>query len=246
MGGLEIESSCVKSPLPDHAVVMSSCRLFAWVLLLSGAVSFGASPHLRGDLGAHDPSTIIKCKDRYYQVVTGYSIKTKSSADKVFWKSGPPVFSKLPSWTTNAVPGFDGTVWAPDIIYFANAYRVYYAISTWGSQTSAIGMVSTPTLDPTDPAYAWTDHGPVILSSTTSPYNVIDPSLVLDASGNPWMCFGSYWTGIYVVQLDPVTGMRISADSPTTHLAYNSSGQPFHNRSKDCPHMIFIVRNQHL
>ena len=223
MGGLEIESSCVKSPLPDHAVVMSSCRLFAWVLLLSGAVSFGASPHLRGDLGAHDPSTIIKCKDRYYQVVTGYGIKTKSSADKVFWKSGPPVFSKLPSWTTNAVPGFDGTVWAPDIIYFANAYRVYYAISTWGSQTSAIGMVSTPTLDPTDPAYAWTDHGPVILSSTTSPYNVIDPSLVLDASGNPWMCFGSYWTGIYVVQLDPVTGMRISADSPTTQLAYNSS-----------------------
>ncbi len=203
--------------------MLSASKLMVLAALVAGSMAFGASPHLRGDLGAHDPSTVIKCKDRYYQVATGQGIRTKSSADKVFWKSGPPIFSKLPVWTTNAVPGFDGNVWAPDIIYFAGAYRVYYAISTWGSQVSAIGMVSNPTLDPSDSSYAWTDHGPVILSAVGSPYNVIDPSVLLDASGNPWMSFGSYWSGIYLVQLDPVTGLRIAPDSPTYQLAYNSS-----------------------
>src|SRR5208337_4576221 len=37
------------------------------------------------------------------------------------------------------------------------------------------------------------------------------------------MAFGSYWNGIYLVQLDPVSGLRISPTSPTYQLAYNSS-----------------------
>jgi hypothetical protein len=35
--------------------------------------------------------------------------------------------------------------------------------------------------------------------------------------------FGSYWSGIYLVQLNPITGLRISPNSPTYQLAYNSS-----------------------
>jgi len=37
------------------------------------------------------------------------------------------------------------------------------------------------------------------------------------------MSFGSYWNGIYLVQLDPTTGKRISPSSTLTRLAYNSS-----------------------
>ena len=37
------------------------------------------------------------------------------------------------------------------------------------------------------------------------------------------MAFGSYWNGIYLVQLDPETGLRISANSPVTRLADHSS-----------------------
>jgi arabinan endo-1,5-alpha-L-arabinosidase len=198
-------------------------RLFGLIAFLGAYAAFATSPQLSGDLDAHDPSTIIKCKGRYYLAATGPGIRTRSSGDKVLWKAGPPIFSRMPAWTTNAVPGFAGHVWAPDLIYFGGAYRVYYSISTWGSQVSAIGMASNPTLDPNDPAYAWTDHGPVILSQIGSPYNAIDPSLLLDAAGHPWMCFGSFWTGIYLVQLDPITGLRIAPDSPAYQLAYNSS-----------------------
>src|SRR3984957_3468013 len=181
------------------------------------------TPSLRGYLTAHDPSTIVQCKSRYYMFYTGQNILSKSSADKVFWTAGPSVFNPPPAWTTNAVPGFTGLFWAPDVLYFNNQYHLWYAVSTFGSQVSAIGLVTNPTLDPTDPEYKWTDQGPVIESTNGSPYNTIDPSFTWDDSSNLWMAFGSYWNGIYMVQLNPATGLRISTNSPTYQLAYNSS-----------------------
>lgn len=199
--------------------------LLVFVFAASPSRSFAqpAAPSLRGFISAHDPSTMIKCKNRYYVYSTGQGILSKSSADKVFWTPGPAVFTNVPSWTTNAVPGFTGVFWAPDVLFFNNQYHLYYAVSTFGSQISGIGLVTNPTLDPTDPSYHWTDQGPVIQSASGSAYNTIDPSLVWDASTNLWMAFGSYWSGIYLVQLDPLTGLRISAGSPTYPLAYNSS-----------------------
>jgi arabinan endo-1,5-alpha-L-arabinosidase len=182
-----------------------------------------AAPSLRGFIPAHDPSTMIRCKNRYYIFSTGQGILSKSSADKVFWSPGPFIFTNVPSWTTNAVPGFTGVFWAPDVQFFNNQYYLYYAVSTFGSQISGIGLVTNPTLDPTDPAYHWTDQGPVIQSTTGSPYNTIDPSFIWDTSSNLWMAFGSYWSGIYLVQLNPATGLRISPASPTYQLAYSSA-----------------------
>jgi hypothetical protein len=199
--------------------------LLAWAgsVLFDLCPSTPAATGLRGHLGAHDPATIIKCKDRYYLFATGTGISSRWSTNKVFWSPGPNVFPNAPAWTTNAVPGFDGNVWAPDLFFLNGRYCLYYAISTWGSQVSAIGLVTNPTLDPTDPTYAWTDRGIVIQSTNGSPYNTIDPSVMLDAAGNPWMAFGSYWNGIYVVQLDPLTGLRLAPNSPVTRVAWNSS-----------------------
>ncbi|HWI55582.1 MAG TPA: family 43 glycosylhydrolase, partial [Bacillota bacterium] len=191
--------------------------------LIAGVCGLSASPALRGNLGIHDPSTIIKCQDKYYLFGTGQGIISKSSSDKVFWKAGPSVFASPPAWTTNAVPGFTGLFWAPDIFFLNGRYCLYYAVSSWASQVSAIGLVTNSTLDSTDPAYKWTDQGMVIQSGNGSPFNTIDPSVALDAAGNPWMAFGSYWNGIYLVQLDPATGLRIAPGSPTYRLAYNSS-----------------------
>ena len=204
-------------------------RPLTWLVLFAGCwLAFptraGAQlPPLRGYLAAHDPSTITTCNNRYYLFYTGEGIQSKSSADKVFWSPGPQVFADPPAWTTQAVPGFDGTFWAPDLLYFNHQYHLYYAVSTFGSQVSAIGLVTSPTLDPANPAYQWTDQGPVITSTNGSPYNTIDPSFSWDNSGNLWMAYGSYWNGIYLVQLNATNGLRLATNSPTYHLAYNSS-----------------------
>lgn len=188
-----------------------------------GALAGSESLPLRGNVGIHDPSTIVRCKDNYHVFGTGGGIISRSSKDKIYWSTAPRVFSSPPAWTTSAVPGFTGVFWAPDILFFNNEYHLYYAVSTWGSQVSAIGLATNPTLDPQDPAYRWTDQGPVIHSAVGSPYNTIDPSVTFDGIGRLWLVFGSYWSGIYLVQLNPATGLRIAPDSTTYRLAYNGS-----------------------
>ena len=203
----------------------------AVLLCLAGQLLWAAPADLRGSLGIHDPSTVVPCNGRYYVFGTHGGIYSKSSADKQFWVAGPSVFTSAPAWTTN----YSGTnsltasldsFWAPDVIYFNGLYHLYYAISTFGSQKSAIGLATSPTLDPADPGYAWTDQGPVMTSTGGSLYNCIDPSVTFDASGNLWMSFGSYWNGIYLVKLDPATGL-LNASPTLTHLAINTaSGDP--------------------
>jgi arabinan endo-1,5-alpha-L-arabinosidase len=134
------------------------------------------------------------------------------------------VFTNAPAWTTEAVPGNrNASFWAPDIIHLKDRYWVYYSVSTFGKNTSAIGVVSNPTLDPSDPHYQWTDHGPVVQSHQPSDYNAIDLSVLLDPEGKLWMVFGSFWRGIQLLQLDPATGKRLTADSPLYTVAHADS-----------------------
>jgi arabinan endo-1,5-alpha-L-arabinosidase len=195
---------------------------------------------MRGYVSAHDPSTMTQSGNRYYIFSTGQGILSKSSADQIFWSSGPAVFATPPEWTTAAVPGFSGTFWAPDVLFFNNKYYLYYAVSTFGSQVSAIGLASNPTLDPTSPNYLWTDQGPVIQSTNGSPYNTIDPCLTWDNSGNLWLVFGSYWSGIYAVQLDPARGLRISINSPTYQLAYKSAIEASYVYRRGAYYYLFV------
>ena len=216
-------SSARRKTRPTGRVFVFAMLALLFHLLAPHAIAALQAPPLRGNLGAHDPGSIIKCKDKYYIFATGTGIASKWSYDKILWYGGPNVFAHPANWTTNAAPGFTDFIWAPDVIYLNGRYCLYYAVSTSGSQVSGIGLVTNPTLNSSDPSYLWTDQGPVITSVNGSAYNTIDPSVVLDASGNPWLCFGSYWNGIYIVQLDPVTGLRIAPNSPVTRLAYNGS-----------------------
>lgn len=172
-----------------------------------------------GDYYAHDPSRMIKQGNTYYLFRTSQGIMGKTSTDLRNWTYSGQIFpGNPPAWTTNAVPGFTGFFWAPDVVYLNGVYYLYYAVSTFGSQISAIGLATATNL-----SGPWTDQGAVIQSTIGDVYNCIDPCPLIDTNGTVWMTFGSYWNGIYLMQLDPATGKRISASSPLTHLAYNSS-----------------------
>ncbi|HEY3761637.1 MAG TPA: LamG-like jellyroll fold domain-containing protein [Verrucomicrobiae bacterium] len=183
---------------------------------------------LRGSLGIHDPSAVMPCEGLYYVYGTGQGVASKYSTDNLHWITGPNVFSKPPSWTTNAVPGFTGDFWAPDIVFFNGLYHLYYAVSTFGSNVSGIGLATNPTLNPSDPNYLWTDQGAVIQSTGSSTYNCIDPSVTFDNSGNLWMSFGSFWTGIKLIQLNSSTGLRSTSNTTIYSIANDNaaSGDP--------------------
>ncbi len=187
-----------------------------------------AHAQLSGETGAHDPSSLVKDGSTYYYYATGQGIVSRNSTDKVNWVAGPSVFATPPAWTIQAVPSFTGFFWAPDIAYFNGSYHLYYAVSSWGTIDSAIGLVTTPSLgSPT-----WTDQGKVVQSDAsweagpntdTTAFNAIDPSILVDTDGSMWMSFGSYSSGILVTQLNPSTGKRLITSSLVATLVANNA-----------------------
>ena len=183
------------------------------------SLEFSDPAALTGQLGAHDPSTLVKDGNKYYYFSTGSSasnpILSRTSTNLSSWSAGATVFSTKPAWTTSAVPSATN-FWAPEIKYFAGLYHLYYSVSSFGTQVSAIGLATSPTLNTAASNYAWTDQGAVIQSQQGSAYNTIDPSVFKDTDGSMYMTFGSFWNGIYQVQLNPSTGKRVSRLNPET------------------------------
>ncbi len=168
----------------------------------------------------HDPSAIIKCKDEYWIFYTGVGTPSIHSTDLVNWSAGPHTFAAPPAWVKQAVPANRGDLWAPDVIQIGNRYLLFVSASSFGKNTSAIGVATNTTLDPADPAYHWSDGGIVVRSREDDDFNCIDPCAFRDADGRLWLSFGSFWSGIKLIELDPITGRRISPDSPMYNLAH--------------------------
>jgi arabinan endo-1,5-alpha-L-arabinosidase len=173
------------------------------------------APRLRGDVTpVHDPAMAFS-DGWYYLFTTGAGIGVRRSRDLVHWQDDGKVFSgATPTWAPRVIPGARD-VWAPDVSFFDGSWRLYYAVSTFGSSRSAIGLATNATLDRHNPAYAWHDHGPIIQSCNAidpspacppTPYNAIDPNVVIGADGVPHLEFGSFTAGLVVTDLDASSG----------------------------------------
>ncbi|MBT2736676.1 family 43 glycosylhydrolase [Bacillus sp. ISL-7] len=161
--------------------------------------------NLKGDLWAHDP-VIAKEGNLWYVFHTGNGVQTKTSEDGVTWKQAGQIFPSLPEWSKEYVPEKEeDSLWAPDIYFHNGVYYLYYSVSTFGKNTSAIGLTTNTTLDPENPDYEWKDLGHVIYSTAADNYNAIDPNLIFDQEGQPWLNFGSFWSGMKLIQLDLAT-----------------------------------------
>ncbi len=174
----------------------------ACLLAAAATTALAASWPLSGSLGAHDPS-IIREGSSWWCFSTGAGLPVKSSTDGLNWQQGTPLFAaELPWWRTYAPNMGALDVWAPDVHVFGGRVWCYYCVSVFGQNNSAIGLTSCTSIAAGD----WRDDGVVISSqSGVDAFNAIDPSLVTDAAGNPWLVYGSWFDGIHVVQLDPGT-----------------------------------------
>src|SRR5215831_3864278 len=150
----------------------------------------------------HDP-VMIKQDSVYYLFCTGMGISVWSSVNLQDWKREKPVFDKAPEWAVQAVPGYRGHTWAPDISFHNGQYYLYYACSTFGKNGSCIGLAVNKTLHPSSPEFKWRDLGKVVQSVPgRDMWNAIDPNLAFDDHDTAWLVFGSFWNGIKLVQLN--------------------------------------------
>jgi arabinan endo-1,5-alpha-L-arabinosidase len=174
-------------------------RLLPW--LFGGALLAGAA-HGR-QVSIHDP-VLAREGSTYYLFSTGPGITFYSSQDLVNWRLRGRIFPGDPAWAKRVAPKFNGHIWAPDIVPHAGKFYLYYSVSSFGVNTSAMGVTVNKTLDPDSPDYRWEDQGIVLQSVPNRDlWNAIDPAVTFDEDGTPWMSFGSFWGGLKLVRLAP-------------------------------------------
>ena len=189
------------------------------LFVLSGCSHEQGARELRGDLFAHDPAFVAGTDgDASFVYSTGNgqvadgNIQIRRSEDGSDWVYAGEVWQEKPAWLADAVPGVDN-LWAPELYEHDGVWYLYYSASLFGTNTSVIALATNGTLDPTAAGYEWVDRGPVIASAGTE-YNAIDPGIVEDADGTPWLSFGSFSSGLSLVELEWPSGLRADDADP--------------------------------
>ena len=226
-------------------------RVSTWLLCVGLLIGMSSSQgraqqaealQLSGDVPmTHDPS-IAKDGKTYYVFATGKApdggqFPVRCSEDLHTWRMCGHVFDDVPAWVKQRSPGTKD-LWAPDISFEHGQYRLYYAYSLFGKNTSGIGLAVNETLDRNSPRYQWVDKGLVFESKASDDFNAIDPNYIEDGHGNAWLRFGSFWTGIKMRKLDAATGMLSTSDTKLYSLASRAKPNPAPPQKFDPEHPV--------
>lgn len=166
----------------------------------------------------HDPAIIKDPSTQTYYVFSTGILRNQADPGGIFvrrstgtlegpWESMGEI--DVPDWALDYNPNH---LWAPDVVRKGDTFYLYYSASSFGQNTSAIGVASTRTPGDID---SWVDHGPVVTSqSGVDDFNAIDPFVFRD-KGQWWIAYGSFWTGIKLQRLASMT----ETEGPTLSLA---------------------------
>ena len=122
--------------------------IVAIAMMLAPAESRAQQPLVVDTPFVHDPVMAYE-NGKYYLYCTGHGISQMTSTDRKHWtlsREGVLPNEKIPVWTHDSVPGFTTHIWAPDVIRFKNKWYLAYSCSTFGKNTSAIGLLSNTSL----------------------------------------------------------------------------------------------------
>ena len=204
--------------------------IVAIAMMLAPAESRAQQPLVVDTPFVHDPVMAYE-NGKYYLYCTGHGITQMTSTDRKHWTIVPQGVlknSEIPAWTHDSVPGFTTHIWAPDVIRFKNKWYLAYSCSTFGKNTSAIGLLSNTSLSDKD---GWKDEGCLVASKgDRDNWNAIDPNFIVDEKGNPWLTWGSFWDGIQMIKLDKKTMHVKKGAKPQTiarrHAVGDTSAEP--------------------
>ena len=188
-----------------------------------------SAPAMTGDVRIHDPSVIIE-DGHWVSFQTGAegfwrgAILLKTSPDGITWKNAGGIGKGLPAWPEAELGYRSQNIWAPSVSKHGEKLYLYYSVSSFGINVSAIGLMTNDAFDPREPDQGWEDQGLVLKSGTGDDFNAIDPYRIDTSDGRAWLTYGSYWSGIKLRELDPATGKLMADDTPVYDLAAYGGG----------------------
>ena len=202
----------------------------ALVLLVAAPVHAAErQPQMTGDTLIHDPS-VLEIGAAFVAVGTGRqgpthgAIRVKTSPDGLAWTDAGVIGEGPPAWAEAALGFRPLNVWAPSISQRGGTVNLYYCVSSFGHNTSAIGLMTNTAFDPKQPGEGWKDQGLVLQSKDGDDFNAIDPFRIDLEDGRAFLAFGSFWSGIKLVRLDPETGKLVRPDAPYVAIASRHGG----------------------
>lgn len=200
-----------------------------------------------GPYNVHDPS-VVKTGDTYYlyntDVAYGAEVKPgiqiRKSKDLVEWDFVGWVFDGIPDQGRQFIESKGGTpfnsLWAPYIMKHGSEYRLYYSLTCSIPRLSVIGLAVSDS-----PIGPWEERGLVVTSQNDNitQTNAIDPSVVVTPSGEQWFYYGSAWDGIYMLPLDPETGLAANSGDKGVRVAQRGFTNGQVNGNIEGPEVIY-------
>jgi len=187
----------------------------------------------------HDPS-VIRTGGSVY--IFGSHLAEAKTTDLMNW-------TKLADGVTNANPLFTNVttaladtfawstvtdLWAPDVEQLPDGKFYYYYCSCQGtSPRSALGVAVADNVEGPyvnkqillkSGMWGLPSEDGTIYDLNVHP-NVIDPQVFKDASGQWWMIYGSYSGGIFIMKIDPTTGLTVPGQGYGKHLMGGNSAR---------------------
>ncbi|WP_276366508.1 arabinan endo-1,5-alpha-L-arabinosidase [Chryseolinea sp. H1M3-3] len=200
-----------------------------------------------GPYNTHDPSIIKEgdyffcySTDAAYGISVPPGIQIRKSKDLIDWQFVGFAFHALPKQGSDFIKANGGipfnSLWAPYVLKVGGEFRLYYSLSSAKPRLSVIGMATS-----TSPSGPWTEKGLVVtsLDNGTVQTNAIDPSVIVTPSGEHWMYYGSAWDGIYLLKLNPATGLAANDADKGTRIAQRGFTGNVINGNIEGPEIIY-------
>lgn len=197
---------------------------------ISAAMAQETQPVLSGDTGIHDPTWVevdgiqVAFGTGVERAADGGAIRVKTSPDGLVWTDAGTIGQGVPEWVEPTIGSVPPNIWAPHAFVRGERIYLYYAVSTFGVNVSALGLMTHDALDPADPTVGWVDRGVVLTSGRSDNFNAIDAARIDTPDGKAWLSFGSWWDGIKMREIDPETGKLIDGDDTLYSLASRGGG----------------------
>lgn len=205
-----------------------------------------------GFYNVHDPA-IIKDGDYFYCYSTdasygnqiGPGIQMRRSKDLINWEFLGLAFDGIPEIGAKFIRQNGGepfnSLWAPYVYKFGSEYRLYYSLTCSLPRLSVIGLATSAS--PTGP---WVEKGLAVTSQAinTIQTNAIDPTVIVAENGEHWFYYGSAWDGIYMLQLDPATGLALTPDDKGKRIAQRGFTDGKINGNIEGPEIIYNAEQQ--